>query len=60
MHCRIPLMLLADHRVRAAGIKIRCGMARGADEIFRRLTCSRKAMNPDFWARAPGSRWRPL
>ena len=54
----IPLMLLAD-RVRAAGIKVVL-TGEGADEIFGGYDLFKEGKIRRFWARAPGSRWRPL
>lgn len=53
----IPLMLLADN-VRGNGFKVVL-TGEGADEVFGGYDLFKEAKIRRFWARQPGSRWRP-
>lgn len=53
----VPLMLLSA-AVRAAGYKVVL-TGEGADEVFAGYDLFKEAKVRRFWARQPGSRWRP-
>lgn len=52
-----PLMLLSE-KVRAEGFKVVL-TGEGADEVFGGYDLFKEAKIRRFWARSPGSRWRP-
>jgi len=54
----VPLMLLAD-RVRESGFKVVL-TGEGADEVFGGYDIFKEGKIRRFWARQPGSKWRPL
>lgn len=53
----VPLMLLADN-VRSNGFKVVL-TGEGADEVFGGYDIFKEAKVRRFWARQPGSQWRP-
>jgi len=53
----VPLMLLAD-RVRQTGFKVVL-TGEGADEVFAGYDIFKEGKIRRFWARQPGSTWRP-
>lgn len=54
----VPLMLLAD-RVRTTGFKVVL-TGEGADEVFGGYDIFKEGKIRRFWARQPGSSWRPM
>lgn len=53
----VPLMILSDH-VRKSGFKVVL-TGEGADEAFGGYDLFKEAQIRRFWARQPGSKWRP-